>query len=491
MKQNKLHSVKYNFIMNFLLSASSFIFPLITFPYVSRVLLATGNGTISFYSSIANYFLLVASLGIPTYGIRACAKVRDNFRELSKTVREIFLINEIMTFLVMFFYVISFFLIPKFRQEPLLFVFNGIGIGLNMFGMTWFFQALEQYDFITIRSLMLKIISMVLMFIFVRTPNDYIIQAAITVFAASGFNLINYHRVKKYVDLSQKYSSLNLKKHIKPIMILFAQSLAVSIYTSLDTVMLGFMQTNAEVGYYNAAVKLKYILLSLVASLGQVLLPRMSYYVKNNLKNEFMNTMAKSLNFTLEIAFPLALYFVMFSFETMMFLAGDGYIEAVLPMQIITIAIIPNGLTGILGTQVLTSIEKERCVLNSVIIGAIVDFGLNLLLIPKYGASGAAFATMICEFVVLLVQIIYCYDLLNVIKSKLNLFRYIIASVLPLFLIAPFKYININIYILILMLTSILYFGIYFIILFIMKDQLIIQILEDFRQWIVLKRDKI
>lgn len=168
MKEAKLHSVKYNFLMNFLLSASQFVFPLITFPYVSRVLLAEGSGKITFASSVANYFLMVASLGIPTYGIRACAQVRDDRRKLSRTAHELLLINSITTLLVAITYVICVLAIPRFKEDEVLFLINGVNIVLNMVGMNWLFQALEQYDYITIRSLIFKIISVVMMVILVH-----------------------------------------------------------------------------------------------------------------------------------------------------------------------------------------------------------------------------------------------------------------------------------------------------------------------------------
>ena len=479
MKENRVHSVKYNFIMNILLSASSFIFPLIPFPYVSRVLQAEGNGTISFYSSVANYFLLVASLGIPTYGIRACAKVRDDANELSKTAQEIFVINEMMTALVLAIYIVSFFCVEKFRQEPELFSMNGIGIALNLFGMTWFFQALEQYDYITIRSVLLKVVSIVLMFLLVHAPSDYKVQAGITIFASCGFNVANYLRAKKYVSLNRGLSDLNLKRHMKPILILFAQSLAVSIYTNLDTVMLGFMRDNVEVGYYNAATKLKYVLLSLVASLGQVLLPRMSYFLKKKQINLFYSTMSKSLNFTFALSIPVAMYFVAFSKETMLFLAGAGYIKAVAAMQIITIAIIPNGLTGILGTQVLTSLEKEKYVLYSVLAGALIDFILNMFLIPQMGATGAALATMICEFSVLWVQIYFCRNLLKHERHKIHPLKYMILSGLSILIVSPIKFVRIKSYFLCLAVTSIVFFSSYILGLLILKDEFALQLLRE------------
>lgn len=469
--------------MNFFLNASSFIFPLVTFPYISRVLLAEGNGKISFYSSVANYFLLIASLGIPTYGIRACAKVRDNSEELSKTVKEILTINEIMTILVIISYTISFFCVAKFQQEPELFILNGISIALNLFGMTWLFQALEQYDYITVRSLILKIISVSLMFLLVHSPADYKIQAGITIFSACGFNILNYFRARRYINLDYKISHLNLKRHLKPIFVLFAQSLAVSVYTNLDTVMLGFMKNDTEVGYYNAAIKLKYILLSLVSSLGQVLLPRMSYYVKNNMKEAFLNTMQKALNFTAELALPLSFYFVIFSYETMMFLAGKGYSGAIMAMQIITIAIIPNGLTGILGTQILTSIEKEKYVLVSVVIGAMSDFFLNLMLIPKLGASGAALATTICEFIVLIVQIYFCRTLLKNIWKGFYYKRYIFFSTIAILVVLPIKNIGMSSYFGCLVITMCVFFSVYLACLVFSKDNIVLQLISELNAW--------
>ncbi len=167
-KKAKIHSVKYNFIMNFLLTATNFIFPLISFPYVSRILQASGNGKVNFAVSVANYFLMMASLGIPTYGIRACARVRDNRDELSKTVQELLIINSISTALVTITYLLCVFMVPRFSQDKTLFFIEGVNIILNMFGVNWFYQALEQYDYITARSIFFKFVSVALMLLLVR-----------------------------------------------------------------------------------------------------------------------------------------------------------------------------------------------------------------------------------------------------------------------------------------------------------------------------------
>lgn len=475
--QEKGHSIRYNFIMNFILTASQFIFPLITFPYVSRVLMAAGNGKVSFVSSVANYFLMVASLGIPTYGVRACAQVRDNKEKLSKTVQEILLINLVTTILVIITYVICIFTIPRFYTDKTLFLIYGINILLNMFGMNWLFQALEKYDYITFRSLIFKVISVVLMFALVHQEDDYVIYGAISVFAAVGSNLLNFVRVHRYISFKW-LGKYEIKKHLKPICILFAQSLAVSIYTNLDTVMLGFMKTDVDVGYYNAAVKIKTILVSLVTSLGNVLLPRMSYYVKKKMSVEFDKITLKALNFTVMLSIPLVVYFIIFADEAIIFLAGEGYSGAVLAMRIITVGVIPIGLTGVLGSQVLTALEKEKYVLYSVIVGAIVDFLLNLVFISTSGAAGAALATMIAEFVVLLVQVIFTKELIWKLKAKFRFHIYIGLAVIAGIISILIKQININFIFFILLISVVVFFGIYILGLFLTKEKIVWEVVE-------------
>lgn len=477
MREQKIHSIRYNFIMNFIITASQFIFPLITFPYVSRVLQATGNGRVSFALSIANYFTMVASLGIPTYGVRACARVRDDKEKLSKTVQEIFLINIIVTVLVTITYLLSIAVLPQFQEDRILFYINGLNIVLNMFGMDWLFQALEQYDYITFRSLAFKLISLILMFALVHQQSDYIIYGAITVFAAVGSNILNFTRVHKLVVFKWT-GNYNLRQHMKPILILFAQSLAVSIYTNLDTVMLGFMKTNQDVGYYNAAVKIKTILLSLVTSLGSVLLPRMSYYVKQNLKVKFKQTMLKALNFTLLMSIPLSLYFILYANESIRFLAGNGYTGAVLAMQIIIIAIIPIGITGVLGIQVLTALEKEKYVLCSVVSGAVINFVLNLIFIPIYGAAGTALATTIAEFIVLLVQVALTFKLLKEIAKGFRIWIYLIASTICALAASMIKLLGIKSTFFELLISTVLFFGIYGGCLLIAKEPIALEMLD-------------
>lgn len=408
----KIHSVKFNFIMNFIMSASSIVFPLITFPYISRVLMATGNGKVATASAVITYFNMFASLGIPTYGIRACAKVRDDKEKLSKTVQELLIINSITMFLTLIAFIFTVALIPEFAAEKNLYIINGIGMVLNVFAITWLYNALEQYAYITIINMIVKLVSLILMFMLVKQPEDYVVYGGITVFASSASYIFNFIYATKFVSL-KKSAPYDFRVHMKPILRFFAMSAATSVYTNLDVVMLRFMQGDTEVGYYNAAIKVKTILVTLITSLGTVLLPRLSYYVKKEKTEDFYRMIGKAVNFVVLAGFPLTIYFMLYAKESIQFLAGDGYGGSIIPMVILMPTVLLIGLSNITGIQILTPQNMEQKVLNSIICGAVVDFILNLILIPRIASSGAALATTIAELVVLIVQCIYLKDILK------------------------------------------------------------------------------
>ena len=399
----KQKSIKVNFIMNAILTMSSFLFPLITFPYVSRVLLPVGTGKVSFATSLITYFNMIAMLGIPTYGIRACAKVRDNREELTRTAHELLMINLIMSVLAYIALGAALLFVPRLREDRVLYVLISLTIILTAIGMEWLYKALEQYTYITIRSILFKFVALICMFLLVHEQKDYVIYGGITIFAASASNILNFINVHKYIDL-RPVGGYNLKKHMKPVAIFFAMSCATTIYTNLDTVMLGFMKTDEEVGYYNAAVRIKTILVSIVTSLGTVLLPRASYYIEHGQMNDFRRISRKALNFVFLFASPLMIYFMLFAKEGIYFLSGNAYAGSIVPMQVIMPTLLLIGITNILGIQILVPMGRENVVLYSEIAGAVIDLALNAILIPRMASAGAAIGTLAAEFVVFLVQ---------------------------------------------------------------------------------------
>lgn len=468
----KIRSVKFNFIMNFILTATNFIFPLITFPYVSRVIFADGTGKIAFASSVAGYFMMIASLGIPTYGIRACAKVRDDKEKLSKTTQELLIIHAITTTLTLIAFLIAIFTIDKLEQEKNLMLVNACSILLNVFGANWLYSALEQYSYITMRSIVFKIVSIILMFMFVRDRNDYIIYGCIAVFASVGSNILNFINLRKYISF-HKFENYEFRKHLKPIMVFFAQSVAISIYTNLDTVMLGFMTNDFEVGYYNAAIKIKNILVSLVTSLGTVLLPRLSYYIQNDMKNEFSKLIKKSFEFVFLISLPLTIYFIIFSKESLLFLSGESFIGATLAMQMIIPTLFFIGLSSVTGFQILTPTGKEKYVVISVTIGAVIDLIANAIFIPILGAAGASLGTLLTEIGVLLVQLYYLRNMLAEILKEVQIGKIIMCNFISMIVVILAKNIVFSSVFLQLLFTATIFFGVYGILLIITKEPLI------------------
>lgn len=474
MKEHK--SVLYNFIMNVILTMSSFIFPLITFPYISRILLPVGTGKVSFATSVVNYFLLIAQLGIPTYGIRACAKVRDDKERLSKTVQEILLINFIMCIIayVLFFCVL--FLMPRFQEEKKLLLITSASILFTTLGVEWLFKALEMYSYITWRSIFFKCIAIVAMFLFVKEQKDYIVYGAISIFASSASGILNFIYMHKLVDL-KKRGKLEIQKHIKPILIFFAMSCATTVYLNLDTTMLGFMKTDADVGYYNAAVKIKNMLVSIVTSLGAVLLPRVTAYLANGETEKFRNLSKKAISFVMFLAIPMLTYFIVFAKQGVLLLSGNEFENSVLPMKIMMPTLLFIGLTNIMGIQILVPLGKESKVLASTVTGAIIDLGLNFILIPKYSVAGAAIGTVTAEFVVFLYQYFADKDLFKELFRNVTFWKYAVASIIAVLGSVWLLKFELG-YFVTLLLSCLSYGTVYLICLLLLKEDFIFEVLE-------------
>ena len=470
----KQKSIKINFIMNMILTMSSFIFPLITFPYVSRILLPVGTGKVSFATSLISYFSMFAQLGIPTYGIRVCAKVRDNREELTRTVQELLTINLVMSVLsyIALFIVLTF--VPRLQADKPLYIIMSFTIILTSIGMEWLYKALEQYMYITVRSVIFKFIALIAMFLLIHEQQDYVIYGGITILAASASNIFNLINVHKYIDL-KPVGDYNFRRHLKPVATFFAMACATTIYTNLDNVMLGFMATDADVGYYNAAVKIKKILVSIVTSLGTVLLPRASYYVEKGMIEKFKRISKKALSFVFLISTPMLLYFILFAKEGIYFFSGTAYTNSILPMQIIMPTLLFIGITNILGIQILVPLGKEKIVLYSEIIGGIVDIILNAILIPKYASSGAAVGTLVAEFAVLIVQYLALRNEVSDTFKQIHYLRILIALGLGTGASLWTKGLELS-YFLRLVISAILFFGIYGLYLLLRKEELIVEI---------------
>ncbi len=399
-------SLKKNALLNMIKTIMGLIFPLITFPYASRVLQPAGLGKVNFAHSIISYFSMIAALGISTYGVREAAKLRNDKIALTIFVKEILSINMISTFVAYLLLAFSIFLLPYFSEyRNLLIVCSGTILFVTL-GMDWLYTALEEFSYITIRSIFFQLISLVLLFAVVHNQDDYLKYAAIGVVSSVGSNICNFIHSRKYIDFTQKYKK-NLHKHIKPIFTLFAMSVAVSIYTALDTTMLGFIASNEQVGFYTVATRINKIVISVITAASAVLLPRLSYYISQHNEEQFFELSAKALNLILLLSIPCAVGLSLVARPAVLLLSGNKYEPAILTMQIMNPIIVAIALSGLIGIQIFMPLGKERITLVSVIFGALVNFCLNMFLIKKYGAFGAGVATVCAESSVTIFQLIF------------------------------------------------------------------------------------
>lgn len=470
-------SIKKNFIMNAILKMSRFVFPLITYAYVSRILLAEGIGKVSFATSVISYFSMFAQLGIPTYGIRACAEVRDDKEELTRTAQELLIINLVTSALAYVTLGIALATVPRFREEKTLYVVLSATILLTTVGMEWLYQALEQYTYITVRSMLFKVIALAAMILLVHAKSDYVIYGALSILAESASNIFNFIYARHFISL-KPVGHYRFRRHFKAVGIFFAMACATTIYTQMDKTMLGFMVTDTEVGYYDAAVRIKSVLVSVVTSLGTVLLPRVSYYVAHNDMKNFRRMAVKATQFVMDISLPLALYFTLFARESIQLLSGSGFDGAVIPMQVIMVTVVFIGITGILGIQILVPLGKELKVLNSEIIGAVVNLIVNALLIPRLYSTGAAIGTVCAEFAVL----IYQYKVLQ--KDVAGIFRRqpygkLLAALAAASLVSlPVKLLRLHVFLTVL-LSSLAFFIVYGLVLLMTREELTVELWEQ------------
>lgn len=473
MEVNK--SLKLNFIFNVMLSLTSLIFPLVTFPYVSRVLQPAGLGKVSFATSIISYFSIFAQLGIPTYGIRACSKVKDSVDKLSKTVVEIILIN-LMTVIISYCALaFSLIYVDKFYDYRYLILIISISILLNALGVEWLYKALEQYSYITIRSLIFKIIAIVLMLVLVRNQDDYYLYGFVTIFASSASNILNFFNLRKYIKFNKNIlKSLNFGVHIKPILVFFLMSVATTIYTQLDIIMLGFMKDDTIVGYYNVATKIKSVLCGIVSALGAVILPRASYFIEKKMIKEFENVTLKAIEFITFFSIPICVFFVLNSSSSIIFLSGIEYISAQSAMNILMPTIVLIGFTNLFSMQMLIPQGKERIILLASISGLLVDGIANFVLIPQYDTLGASLATLCAELVVFGIEFFFLKELLIPAIKKIRwliLLIALLASCVLLYLINGL--LNFTNTFAVLVMNAIVFFGVYLIILITMKEPLL------------------
>ena len=399
-------SLKKNSILNVIKTVSSVIFPLITFPYVSRVLLPVNVGKVNFGSSFVSYFSLIATLGITTYAIRECSAVREDRDELSEKASEIFSINICTTIVAYILLILSLLAFRELDSYRCLIVIQCTSILFTTLGADWLNSAMEDFKYITLRTVFFQIVSLILMFIFVRNETDYLKYAAITVFSSSGANIANFFYRKKYCDVTFT-KIMHWKRHFKPILFLFVMILSQTIFNSSDITMLGLMKGDYEVGIYSTAYKIKNIIAQVITSLTWVVMPRLSVYFSMHAFDKVNDLLKKALNVMITLGFPCIAGSIVLSSDIIEIIGGKAYKDASFPLIILMISFAIDLFGGsFLGNMICLPSKREKPFVESWCIAAILNIILNYFLIPIGGACAAAFTSTISTLMVLLWLII-------------------------------------------------------------------------------------
>ncbi len=395
-------SLKKNIFFSTVLTVSNYIFPLLVFPYVSRVLGVHNIGVCNFIDSTINYYILFSMMGMNIIGIREIASARNDRRRLDETFSGLFYLNTISTTVILIILISSIYYVPKFYQYKELMYIGALKLMFNYLLIEWLYKGLEEFKYITIRSIIVKAIYVIAVFIFVREENDYPVYFSLMVGTVIVNAIINIWHSRKYTSLL--IEKLKLKSFIRPFFILGLYSLLTSMYTSFNVIFLGFVAGETEVGFYTTATKLYSIILALFTAFSGVMLPRMSSLVKDGKLDEFKNLANKSIDGLLAFSMPLLVISVVFAPQIINVIAGEGYSGAILSMRIIMPLLFIIGYEQILVVHMLMPLKSDKIIFRNSIVGAVIGIILNILLVPLLKSIGSAIVWVSCEVVILILS---------------------------------------------------------------------------------------
>lgn len=436
-----MNQIKKNFIYNVMYQILTIILPLITVPYVSRVLGVDGIGIYSYTYSIVYYFMLFAMLGINNYGNRTIAKCRDDRRECSKQFWSIYCLQISITLLMIFAYFlyISFFL----KEYKGIAMIQTIYLFSVLFDINWFFFGLEKFKLTVIRSTILKLLSLICIFLFVRSSDDLWVYTLIMAFSTLFSQLLLLSFLRKEIVFVRIHFQ-DIKSHIVPCLILFVPVIAVSLYKVMDKIMLGNLSSITEVGFYEQAEKIISIPSGLVTALGTVMLPRVSNLISKGEKGTIEKYLTLSIQFMMFLAFPICFGLVLISHDFVPLFLGPQFSKSSVLIYYLSITILFISFANVIRTQYLIPNERDKDYIFSVVGGAFINLIINFLLIPKYASIGACIGTIFAELFVLVYQVVVVRHDLPIKKYIKSIFPFLINSLIMFliggcFYFAPFS----------------------------------------------------
>lgn len=419
-----MNSENKNFLYNIIYQILIYLFPLVTTPYISRILGVDNIGIYSYTYSIVYMFMLVAMLGINNYGNRAISRERDNNQKMSETFFSIYFLQLMVCFITIVLYLI--FIIFIVDRYKCIFFIQFINLVSVCFDVNWFYFGIEEFKLTIMRNLLIKIVSTFLIFLLVKNESDLNIYTLIMSCSVLFSQLYLFLKLKKYI----RYVNVSLNsilKNFKSCLLLFIPVLAYGIYRVMDKTMIGLMSTVVELGYYENAEKIINIPIAIITALGTVMLPRMSYILKNN-RNGYKKQIYESMKLGLMLSTIMALGLILISDDIAIVLFGKEFLTSGLIIKLLSFTIIVSSWANIIRTQYLIPIGDDKIYIFSTIGGAITNLITNLIFIQYYGAKGACVGTILAESYVMVYQTIKTKNKLEIKKYSKLLLKYMLIN---------------------------------------------------------------
>lgn len=434
-------SLKKNFIYSSILTVSNYLFPLIVYPYISRTLGLSNIGVVNFVDNLVNYFVLISMMGITTVGVREIAAAHKNRKKLSKTFMSLLMLTAISTIIAIIILGIVMYTVPTlFPYRSLLYV-GIVKLVFNLFLVEWFFMGLEEFKYITTRSILVKCAYVLSVFLIVKEAADYKIYYILTVSFVVINAVINLFYSRHFIYYSLR--DIHMRPFFKPYMIMGVYSLMTNAYIMLNPVWLGFVTNTDEVGYFTTATRLHTIISAVLLSFANILFPRVSNLLAEGKQKEFWDKINIAFDAIFLFAFPTIVYMLVAGPDLLHLVVGNGFEGAYLPLRIITPLALIIGIEQILVIQILMATHQDSTVLQNSIIGAVTALIFNILLTTSLGAVGSAIVWVIVELVVMTLSIIAIYRKYNYILPFKRVFSYCI-SYTPLLLLSLLLYYNLD-----------------------------------------------
>ncbi len=429
-----MNSIRKNFAYNSFLVVSERVITLILFPYCTRVLGVEKFGTVNFAQTIVQYFTFFAVMGVATIGAREIAKQRDK-QGLNECFSSMIVLSSIFTLITLLIYVPLIFFIDKLQVNKELYLFGGLQILFSAFCIEWFYRGIEDFKYITIRSFSIRLIYVLLVFIFVRESSDYTTFFYLTVWMVVANSIVNYWFARRHVSL--KLSGINWRKYFKSSLTLGAYSILTSMYTTFNVVYLGFAWDDTQVGLYTTAIKMYIIVLGFYSAFTGVMLPRMSSVIADSDMERFKSLIQKSLELLYVFSFPMIVFLFVMSPEIIYVLAGEEFMPAVLLSRIVVPMLFVVGLAQVFSFQIIIPCGLDNVTFKAALIGAIAGIFLNLWLTTQYSAIGTCLTVVFTElivtsyyFYVVRAKHLMTFEIRDIVRHVLYSLPYILICVL-------------------------------------------------------------